>query len=146
MEQMITEMRKLTAEINDLLELAVKLYVEGNASKCDEILALSDKKLAEQTELSTKIALARLASTGGRNMRNLRDQLLSLDLNAAKLDELKKSIESKEMYKVYILYERLDWENSIEEERFVLYTEDESLANSYFNLLEEVEDAFASKI
>lgn len=78
-------------------------------------------------------------------MRNLRDQLLSLDLNAAKLDELKKSIESKEMYKVYILYERLDWENSIEEERFVLYTEDESLANSYFNLLEEVEDAFASK-
>lgn len=61
LEQMITEMRKLTAEINDLLELAVKLYTEGNASKCDEILALSDKKLAEQTELSTKITLARLA-------------------------------------------------------------------------------------
>lgn len=61
LEQMIDEMRKLTIEINDLLDFAVYCLKNGDNELCDEILALSDKKLAEQTELSTKIALARLA-------------------------------------------------------------------------------------
>ena len=77
-------------------------------------------------------------------MRNLRDELVSLDLGVTKLDEIMKNVESKEIYKVYILYEFLDWENSTEEERFVLYTEDEHLANAYYSLLQEVEDAFES--
>ena len=61
LEQMIDEMRKLTIEINDLLDFAVYCLKNGDTELCDEILALSDKKLAEQTELSTKIALVRLA-------------------------------------------------------------------------------------
>lgn len=60
LEQMIDEMRKLTYEISDLLDFAVYCIKNGDKELCDEILALSDKKLAEQTELSTKIALARL--------------------------------------------------------------------------------------
>ena len=78
-------------------------------------------------------------------MRNLRDTLISLNVDMTKLDEIMKTVEAKEMYKVYILYEFLDWEDSIEDERFVLYTEDEYLANSYFDLLKEVEDAFSSR-
>ena len=77
-------------------------------------------------------------------MKELRDELISLNVDMSKLDKIMEQVESKEMYKVYIRYEFLDWENSTEEERFVLYTEDESLANSYFNLLEEVEEVFES--
>lgn len=68
----------------------------------------------------------------------LRDEMVLLGLDLAKLDEIIENVESKEIYKVYILYEYLEWENSRVEEKWVLYTEDKSLANTYFNLLQEV--------
>lgn len=77
-------------------------------------------------------------------MRDLRNELLSLNLDVAKLDEIEKAIKAKRIYKVYILYQFFGWENNTEEERFVLYTEDESLAKAYYSLLQEVEEAFAT--
>lgn len=76
-------------------------------------------------------------------MRNLRDTLIALDLDATKLDTIEKAIKAKRLYKVYIFYEFFRWEESIEDERFVLYTEDESLAKDYYSLLQEVEETFA---
>lgn len=75
-------------------------------------------------------------------MKDLRDKLLSLNLDTTKLDAIEKSIKTKRLYKVYIFYEFFRWEESIEDERFVLYTEDESLAKDYYSLLKGVEDAF----
>lgn len=77
-------------------------------------------------------------------MKELRDELVTLDISTAKLEQLLENVETKEMYKVYIFYQFFDWEHTIEEDRFVLYTEDEALANAYYNLLQEVEEAFAS--
>lgn len=77
-------------------------------------------------------------------MKELRDELVSLNIDMSKLDEIMEQVEAKEMYKVYIHYEFLDWENSKDEERFVLYTEDEFLAKAYYNLLLEVEEVFES--
>ncbi len=77
-------------------------------------------------------------------MKELKNELAALGISTSKLEQLLENVESKEMYKVYIFYEFLNWENSTEEERFVLYAEDESLANTYFSLLQEVEEAFAS--
>ena len=78
-------------------------------------------------------------------MKNLRDEIDLLGLDPAKLDEITKNVETKEIYKVYILYEFLNWEDSRAEEKWVLYTEDESLAHTYFNLLQEVEEALDSR-
>lgn len=78
-------------------------------------------------------------------MEKLRDEMVLSGLDPAKLDEITKNVESKEIYKVYILYEFLEWENSRVEEKYVLYTEDESLAHTYFNLLHEVEEALDSR-
>lgn len=75
-------------------------------------------------------------------MRNLRDRLISLDLDTTKLDAIEKAIKAKRLYKVYIFYEFFRWEESIEDERFVLYTEDESLAKDYYSILQEVEEEF----
>lgn len=77
-------------------------------------------------------------------MKKLRDELVALGISTSKLEQLLENVETKKMYKVYIFYQFFDWEDSTEEEKFVLYTEDESLANSYFGLLQEVEEAFAS--
>lgn len=87
-----------------------------------------------------------LPATGRKEskMTELRNELDSLGVNASKLDEIMKTVEAKEMYKVYILYEFLDWDNETVEDRFVLYTEDEHLAKAYYNLLQEVEEAFES--
>lgn len=74
--------------------------------------------------------------------KELRDELISLNVDTTKLDEIAEQVkETKYVYKVYIHYEFFGEEYTAEE-RFVLYTEDKSLADRYFDFLQEVEKAF----